>query len=257
MRDFLIRIASFDPIYFSTGNSLASRFAALCGIVQLLLTACAFASYTYVGIMLTENEVEAVMIGAIFSFFLFLFYRLSLLTANRYDYCSETIKKVNVLSTIIKLTFMSLNILFFIYAFEMLLFKDALDDMLQQSQAPDGIIARIRILTGKMPGANFTTFVLYVIFTGPIIGRYLFARLSHEYDFIKTKHEEKLIQSDYHQFLNHYRHWIAFHSQGKAADIIYEQMKNPPFDTSLQQQSIATVVEEELFSYLDQKLKST
>jgi hypothetical protein len=47
---------------------------------------------------------------------------------------------------------------------------------------------------------------------------------------------------------------IRFHSQGKAADIIYQRMKNPPFDTALQKQSFATVAEEELFSYLDQKL---
>jgi hypothetical protein len=254
MRDFLMRVASFDPLYFSTSNSLASRYAALCGLVQVLLTVCAFCSYAYVGYLLTNNEVEAAIVGAIFSFFLFIFYRLSLLTSNRYDYCTDTIKKVNVIATFIKLTFMSLNILFFIYAFEMLLCKDALDDMLQQSQAPDGIISRIKILIGKMPGANLMTFVLYIIFMGPIIGRYLFARLSHAYDFTKTKHEEKMIQSAYDSFLHNYTNLIRFHSQGKAADIIYQRMKNPPFDTTLQKQSVATVAEEELYAYLDQKL---
>jgi hypothetical protein len=256
MRDYLSRVASFDPKYINENNHTVSLFAAICGALQLILTACAFASYTYVGYLLTNNEVEAIMIGAIFSFFIFLFYRLSLLISSRYEYCSDTMKKVNILSTVIKLLFMSLNILFFIYAFEMLLLKDTLDELMLQYQAPDGIISRMRILSDKLKWANFLTILFYIIFMSPIIGRYLISSLSAAYDYNKTKHEQKFIKDNYNNFIEVYTHWIQTHSQGKAAEIIYHQMKNPPFDMSLEKKPIATVVEDELFTYLDQKIKT-
>jgi hypothetical protein len=254
MSDFLFKLASFDPTYAANTDRKTKLYLASCGVVLLLLTVSSFASYTFVGYMLTGNFAEAVVVGFIFSFFLFIFYRLALLNSNRIDHATLSIKKINYVSTTVKLTFMSLNLLFFVYAFEIMLFNETLAEYIIQNQAKDGIINRINLLNKQVRGAGLITFLLWLFFIFPIVVRYLLKAWSIQYDEAKTKFEASKIRNSFSAFQLDYESIIKRHTANKASDIIYKKMIDPPFNCKLQGNSLPVGNEEDLFSYLENKL---
>lgn len=253
MEEFFWKYALFDPNYVYQSGSVTKRVFTLTGVVMLILTLCSFVSYTYVGYLLSDNIIESVLVGSIFSFFIFLFYRMALLTFSWYSHKDHTIQKPKFNSLFIKLVFMTLNILFLVYAMEVLIFKNTIEQYIIQENAIDGIITRIKVLTSHLPLCHLLTFFLWVFFIWPLLGRYFVKKYGSDYDEMKAKHEGGLIRNHFDTFLADYKYTINKVSDGKANGIIYDLMIDPPFNTHFKSKSISTVNEEELFTFLEEK----
>lgn len=191
------------------------------------------------------------LIGMIFSFFLLNFYRMSLLTFSWYSNKSEEIKKPNFNSLFIKLAFMTLNILFFVFGLQLLLFHSALSDIIIQGGMEDGIIYRMKLLTSHYPLSYVLIFLFLGIFMSPLLMRYFMQTCGSDYDEIKAKNEKLLIRAQFDIFLSNYKYLIDKASNSTATDIIYDKMTDPPFDTSLKSNTLIVVSENELFNMLD------
>jgi hypothetical protein len=251
MEEFFWKYASFDPNYVYQSSGITKRIFVLTGVVMLTLAICSFAAYTYVGYLLSDNVLEAALVGLIFSFFIVNFYRMALLTFSWFSHKDQAMQKPKFNSLFIKLVFMTLNILFFIYAMEILIFKDTLEQFIIQENFIDGLITRLKVLTSHMPLCHLLTFFLWVFFIWPLLGRYFVKNYGSDYDEIKAKHECGLIRNHFESFLSDYKHTINKASDGKATGIIYDMMIDPPFDTHLKSKTISTVSEEELFTFLE------
>jgi hypothetical protein len=201
--------------------------------------------------VLYHNLLEAAIIGLIFSFLLFNFYRISLLTFSWHGHEKERVVKSKILSITIKLTFMSLMIFFFLCAFEIFVFRETLSDYISQTNSTDGIFTRLAFLFKKLPSSQFITFFLCLLFTWPLFVRFFLKSYSSDYDLAKANHEREIIKNNFQAFLFQYRNTLDILSEGKSKDIIYDMMVNPPFDVRLKPKNLATVGEEELFRFLE------
>ena len=251
MEDFFWKFSSFDPKYVSLSSSITKRVFTLTGIVLFILACCSFSAYAYVGYLLSDSIIEAAVVGLIFSFFILNFYRMALLTFSWFSHKDQTFQKPKFNSLCIKLVFMTLNILFFIYALELIIFKDTLEQIIAQENAVDGIITRIKIITSHIPLSHLLTFLLWVFFIWPLLGRYFVKKYGSDYDEIKAKDESGIIKSNFNTFLADYKYTIKKVSDGKADGIIYDMMIDPPFNTHFKSKPVTTVSEEELFSFLE------
>jgi hypothetical protein len=251
MEEFFWKYASFDPNYVYQSSSTTKRIFVLTGTVMLALTICSFVAYTHLGYLLCDNILGAVLIGLIFSFFILNFYRMALLTFSWFSHKYQSMQKPRFNSLFIKLVFMTLNILFFIYAMEILIFKNTIEQYIIQEKSIDGLITRLKVLTSHIPLCHLLTFLLWVLFIFPLLGRYFVKKYGSDYDEIKVKHEAGLIRYHFATFLSDYEQTIKEISNGKANGIIYDMMIDPPFDCHFKSKTISTVSEEELFTFLE------
>jgi hypothetical protein len=251
MEEFFWKFSSFDPKYVSLSNSLTKRVFTLTGVVLFTLVCCSFVSYTYVGFLLSDNIFEAVLVGGIFAFFLLNFYRMALLTFSWFSHKDQKQQNPKFNSLFIKLVFMTMNILFFVYTLELIIFKDTLQEYIIQENAVDGIVTRIKLMTSHIPLSHVLTFLFLVFFLWPLLGRYFVKKYGSDYDELKAKDEAGIIKNHFATFLADYKYTINDLSEGKADGIIFDMMIDPPFNTHFKTKSISTVSEEELFSYLE------
>jgi len=253
MQEFFWKYASCDPFYLQQASPKTRTFFFLTGIVLFSLTICSLVSFTYVGYVLYQNLLEAAIIGITFSYLMFNFYRISLLTFSWHGHKKERIVKSKILSITIKLLFMSLLVFFFLCAFEMFIFRETLSDFISKTNSTDGIFTRLEFLFKKLPSSQFITFILCLLFTWPLLVRFFLKSYSSDYDLVKAKHEKEIIESHYQTFLFNYRNTLAKVSEGKSQDIIYDMMVDPPFDVRLKPKKFSTVGDEALFQFLEKK----
>lgn len=251
MQEFFWKYASFDPYYLQQSSPKTRKFFFLTGLVLFVLTICSFVSYAYVGYVLYKSIIESIVIGAIFSYLLFNFYRVSLLTFSWQNHKKERIVKSKILSISIKLFFMTLNIFFFLCAFEMFLYRDMLSDYISNSHATDGIFTRLEFLFNKIPSIPPITFCLSIVFTWPLFLRFFSKSFGNDYDLVKANHEAEIIKNQFDSFLIDYRKTIHEISGGKANEIVYDCMIDPPFDVRIGPKKYTTVEDGELFRFLE------
>lgn len=252
MVEFFWKFASFDPYFVNQSNENEKKIFLFMGIVLFLLAILSFISYTYVGYLLLNNIAGSIFIGLIFPFFLINFYRLTLITFSWYKFSDAKIQKPKYLTAIIKILFMSLNILFFIYAFEILLFKDKMNDLIVSKNYVDGIITRIKILYTHFPISQVFSVILWLLFIWPLVVRNFVEKYGCNYDELKLKVEEKQIRKQFNIFLNKYKNKIRVISKNNfEEDTIFDLMIDPPFDIHFSYKLIKIESDEKLFDSLD------
>jgi hypothetical protein len=251
MSEFFWKYSGFDSLYVSQSGRSTRNIFALTGFIIFLCFAGAFISYSYVGNFLFENILFGIIPGCIFAFFILNFYRLALLTFSRYG--SEGDKKIKPDSTssFVKLAFMTLNILFLVYALELVIFQDKLNDLIASNALNDGLVSRLKLLITKIPGIHFLTVLLWIFFIWPLLARYFVPKYGSDYDELKSQSEAISIRINFNEFLNTYKFYIDKNSGGKASGIIYDMMVDPPFNTHFTKPAINDNGKEDLFTYLD------
>lgn len=259
MQEFLWKLSAFDPNYVSVCTTKTRTVFILTGLVVLLLVLCSIGSFFFVGYVVSNSLIEGVLAAALFSSIQLNFYRMSLLTVTWHSHNTDISQKPHPSGVALKLILMTLNLLFFIFCFELMLFHQKIEAIIaQDSTLSNGIITRMNLLTTQIPFIGLLTFLLWVFFSWPLLARFFVASYgSEEYDKLKATDETGRIKNSFDQFLVEYKQTLTETSQGAAEDFIYDLMVDAPFNKKLVGNKFIIVKEEKLFAFLDEEPNNT
>lgn len=232
--EWLWNLAAYNPYYARMCSAGTQRYFTLTGMVLLLLCLCSLGFFFFFGYSVLSNPTVGVVSALLFTFIQFNFYRMVLLSISWYPHNARHQAIPNRISSLVKISFISCNILILCFCIVSTVFNSRIEAEILQRGITDGVITRFEMLYEWKGIAGFLTFLFWLFFTWPVISRcYVPAYGGIDYDRIKSEDETGRIKMFYKDFLKKYKYTLHQITEGKARDIIYDNMQDPPFDKRL------------------------